>query len=168
MRLATPIQVPVLLAMLSGLVACETQRTITVTSNPPGALVFLNDEEVGRTPITVPFTFYGTYSVRLEKPGYDPLWTKKEAAAPFWELPGPDLIALLIPGKKVDLSWHYELQALPLAEGVSAIDEQQLLQRADQMRQSLGPAGPRAPQAPASHEDVSADPAAVFPEPWTR
>lgn len=129
---------PALLFLAGGLAACETQRTITVTSNPAGALVFLNDEEVGRTPVTVPFTFYGTYSVRLEKPGYDPLSTKKEASGPFWELPGPDLIALLVPGKKVDLRWHYDLKALPMAEGVSAIDEGQLLVRARQMRQSLG------------------------------
>jgi len=130
-------------AMVGCAVACETQRTITVTSEPAGALVFLNDEEVGRTPVTVPFTFYGTYSVRLEEPGYEPLWTKKEAVGPFWELPGPDLVALLVPGKKVDLRWHYELKPIPKADGVSAIDESALLERAEQMRGMLSPAAPK-------------------------
>ncbi len=36
------------------------QRTITITSDPPGALVWLNDREIGRTPLDVNFVYYGT------------------------------------------------------------------------------------------------------------
>ena len=43
------------LLILSGCV----DRTISITSTPSGALVYLNDEEVGRTPLVTPFTFYG-------------------------------------------------------------------------------------------------------------
>jgi hypothetical protein len=143
------LRVAALLAIAAGLVACETQRTITVTSEPAGALVFLNDEEVGRTPVTVPFTFYGTYSVRLELSGYDALWTKKKAAAPFWELPGPDLVALLVPDKRVDLHWHYDLKPIPSVDGVSAIDEGALLDRAQQMRGMLTPVAPATATQPA-------------------
>ncbi len=53
------------LCLLTGCV----ERLITVKSTPAGALVYLNDEEVGRTPVTVPFKFYGTYDVRLEHEG---------------------------------------------------------------------------------------------------
>ncbi len=56
------------LAAAAGLTGC-VERTITVTSDPSGALVYLNDTEIGRTPVTVPFTFYGTYDVRLEHDG---------------------------------------------------------------------------------------------------
>ena len=38
---------------LPGLTGC-VQRTITVNSDPQGALVYLNDIEIGRTPVTVP------------------------------------------------------------------------------------------------------------------
>ncbi len=108
------------------------ERTITITSTPSGALVHLNDEEVGRTPVTVPFTFYGVYDVRLEAEGHQPLWTKQEAKAPLWETPGPDLVAEAIPGAKVSLPWHFELQP------VGQVNEDQLIDRAKQMRALTG------------------------------
>jgi hypothetical protein len=95
----------VLLTLLTGCV----QRTISISSEPVGALVYLNDEEVGRTPLVVPFTFYGKYDVRLSKEGYRPLWTSGDAEAPWWEFPGPDLIAELT-SQKVNINWHYQLQ----------------------------------------------------------
>jgi len=84
------------------------QRTITVTSEPAGALVWLNDEEVGRTPVTTGFTFYGVYDVRLELERHKPLWTTGHANAPWWEAPGPDLLAEAV-GAKSELAWHYEM-----------------------------------------------------------
>ena len=78
------------------------QRTITITSQPEGALVHLNDEEIGRTPVTVPFTFYGIYDVRLEADGHQPMWTQQKAVAPWWELPGVDLMAEAVPRGKAE------------------------------------------------------------------
>ena len=98
------------------------QRTIHIASEPTGALVYLNDEEVGRTPVDVPFTFYGTYDVRLEKEGYEPLWTTGEAAAPWWEYPGPDLIAEAIPGARSDVYWEYELERATPADEVDVVE----------------------------------------------
>ncbi|MEM6460042.1 MAG: PEGA domain-containing protein [Planctomycetota bacterium] len=106
------------------------ERTISITSAPAGALVYLNDREVGRTPVTVPFTFYGTYDVRLERDGYAPLWTTGEAAMPWWEAPGPDLVAELLPGSASRVAWHYELEA----EDPGAADDAGLIGRAREMR----------------------------------
>lgn len=86
------------------------QRTISITSQPSGALVYLNDEEVGRTPVVVPFTYYGTYDVRLEHADAEPLWTSQKADAPLYDLPGPDLIAEAVPDGKVELKWHFEMR----------------------------------------------------------
>ncbi|GAB4186152.1 MAG: hypothetical protein Kow00105_00580 [Phycisphaeraceae bacterium] len=107
------------------------QRTISITSEPPGALVYLNDQEVGRTPVTVPFTFYGVYDVRLEAEGYQPLWTQKRAVAPWWETPGIDLFAEAVPDGKVELQWHFQMEPQPPAEEV---DADVLLDHARQMR----------------------------------
>ena len=112
-------------------VAGCVQRTISITSSPSGALVHLNDEEVGRTPLQVPYTFYGTYDVRLEKDGCHPLWTKQKTKAPWWEAPGPDLLAEMIPNNKVEQNWHFELQP---AEFVA---EDELIGRAKQLGDSL-------------------------------
>ncbi len=107
------------------------ERTLTITSDPPGALVHLNDEEIGRTPTTVPFTFYGVYDVRLEKEGYATLETGKETKAPLWEAPGPDLIAEMIPNNKVKLEWHFVL------EKAGEISPEGLIDRAKQMRAKM-------------------------------
>lgn len=107
------------------------QRTISVTSEPAGALVFLNDQEVGRTPVRVPFTFYGGYHVRLERKDYVSLDTTQKANAPWWEAPGPDLIAEMIPNNRVEIAWHFEL------EKQTTTDPDKVIDHASQLRALL-------------------------------
>ncbi len=121
---------PLLLVTCLLSVGC-VQRTISITSDPPGALVYLNDDEVGRTPVTVPFTFYGVYDVRMEAEGYQPLWTKQKAKAPWWETPGIDLIAETQRDAKAELKWHFTMQAQAAPEDV---DADLLLDHAKQLR----------------------------------
>jgi hypothetical protein len=95
------------LVMAAGLAATgcygQVQRTITIESEPPGALVWLNDNEIGRTPVTMPFTWYGVYGVRLEAPGYESLVTVAKVEAPTYELIPLDLFfETLIPGIRHD------------------------------------------------------------------
>ncbi len=71
------------------------ERTITITSDPPYALVWLNDEEIGRTPVTVPFTFYGKYDVRLIHEGQ---WKSRQAAAEAMQITPEQLEALIDDG----------------------------------------------------------------------
>ncbi len=97
----------VALVLLCGCV----RRTITNTTEPPGALAWLNDREIGRTPIDVDFEYYGTYDVRLERAGYEPLMTSGNAKAPWWDTVGLDLICELIPGTlHARSAWHYVLE----------------------------------------------------------
>lgn len=117
----------VAVALMLAAAGCA-QRTITITSEPSGALVHLNDQEVGRTPVTVPFTFYGEYDVRLEREGFDPLWTSVRAKAPFWEHPGPDLVAEAV-GAENHVQWHFDLVPEP-----DEVDPDVLLDHARQMR----------------------------------
>lgn len=124
-------QLVLLSAMLTILTGC-LERTITVTSEPPGAIVYLNDEEIGRTPVTVPFTFYGTYDVRLTLPGYKVMAVAQQAKTPWYEIPGPDLIAEALPGKTLtELKWHYKL------EPAQPVSEDALLDRASQLRAKI-------------------------------
>jgi hypothetical protein len=120
----------VLVAAGASLTGC-VERTITITSDPQGALVHLNDEEVGRTPVTVPFTFYGTYDVRLDHDDCLPLWTKQKTDAPWWEFPGPDLVAEAVPDGKSQLRWHFTMQLRPPA------NEESLVERARQMKATI-------------------------------
>ena len=78
----------VLVAVALVLGACaRVERRITITSEPSGAIVSLNDTEVGRTPVEVDFTYFGVYDVRLRKEGYEPIVTTAEAKAPLHEQP---------------------------------------------------------------------------------
>jgi len=121
------LRLPFLLAALLALTGC-VRRTILITSDPSGALVYLNDREVGRTPVDVDFVHYGTYDVRLVKDGCEPLLTSGDASAPLWDTPGPDLIAELIPAELHSrIQWHYVLE--PARE-----DRDALLDRARRFR----------------------------------
>src|SRR5688500_8891874 len=55
------------LVLTVAVAGCGVQRSLTVQSEPPGALVYLNGLEVGRTPVTRDFTWYGVYDVELRK-----------------------------------------------------------------------------------------------------
>jgi hypothetical protein len=117
------------------LVGC-VRRTITVTSEPSGALCWLNGREVGRTPVTVDFLYYGEYDVQLQKDGYEPLVTHAKAQAPWWETIPLDLVAEVTPGRKhAKVEWHFALE--PTRD-----DPAGLLQRARQVRESLDPPPP--------------------------
>ena len=108
------------------------ERRLMISSDPPGALVYLNDQEVGRTPLKVPFKWYGTYDVRVEQAGYQTLETQQAAEQPWWEYPGPDLIAEAVPGNDVELYWHFKLnEAKPAGE----VDVDRVLGYAKQLRE---------------------------------
>ncbi|MCA9285035.1 MAG: PEGA domain-containing protein [Phycisphaerales bacterium] len=105
-RLLPPLLAVAVLPLLAGCV----RRTITVTSNPDGALIFLNEREVGRTPLEVEFTYYGTYDVRVVKEGYETLVTSSDAKPPVWDTIPLDLFSELAPGThEARVAWHYDL-----------------------------------------------------------
>ena len=108
------------------------ERRLMITSEPAGALVYLNDQEVGRTPLEVPFTWYGTYDVRLVREGYQTLQTEQVAEQPWWEKPGPDLFAEAMPDKRVEIAWHLQMQP---AEPASETDPNRVLEFATQLRE---------------------------------
>lgn len=123
------------LALLLLIVCCSVgcvERRLLITSEPAGALVYLNDQEVGRTPLEVPFTWYGTYDVRLERTGYRTLQTQQTADQPWWEKPGPDLFAEAVPNKRVEIAWHLEMQK---AQPASETDPDRVLEFAKQLRE---------------------------------
>ena len=94
LRIPGAILLPVLLMIISA--GC-VRRTLTVTTDPPGALVFLNGVEAGRSPLERDFTYYGTYDVAVRKDGYETLKTKGKVIAPWWQWVPFDFFAEFIP-----------------------------------------------------------------------
>lgn len=86
------------------------RRVIEITSDPDGATVWLNDREIGATPLEVEVVYYGVYDVQVDLPGYEPLTTFGSAEAPTWDLPGLDFFAEIMPVSLESRNiWHYDL-----------------------------------------------------------
>ena len=93
------------LALLIPLLAAAggcVERTLTITSEPSGALVEVNGEEFGRTPVTRDFTYYGKFDVTLRKEGYETLKEARWVVAPWWQVPPFDFAAELSPTRPRD------------------------------------------------------------------
>lgn len=125
------------IGVVSGLGGCM-QRSLDITSEPAGATVYLNDVEVGRTPLEVGFTYYGEYDVLLVKDGYEPLRTREDAVVPIYEHPPLDLAAEAMPwGVRTRVPWHFVMTPLPTTPEEKAVAEAALLDRARATREKL-------------------------------
>lgn len=123
-----------LLALSTTLTGC-IERRIRVTSTPTGARVWINDQQVGTTPVETRFTFYGGYDVRVELDGYESINDLRQAKAPLYEYPGLDLIATAIPADfKNTVEWHFDLQQVEETTDPESAREN-LLNRAESLRQ---------------------------------
>jgi hypothetical protein len=128
-----PLVCLLLLALACSMNGC-VDRILTIKSEPAGALVALNDLEVGRTPLTRDFTWYGTYDVELRAQGYEPLRTKGKVIAPWWQWVPFDLFAEILPFHFKD---HQELNFTMKPISAAAADPDVMLQHAAAMRAKL-------------------------------
>ena len=77
------------------------RRTLTIATEPQGAIVFLNDQEIGPTPVSRDFTWYGDYEVAIRKEGFQTLNTNIVVKAPWYQVPPIDFVA--------DVLWPAEI-----------------------------------------------------------
>ena len=100
---------------LVGFTGC-VRRTISISTEPPHALVFLNDQEIGRSTVTTDFLWYGDYDVIIRKEGYRTLKTNWEIEAPWYQVIPFDFFAeVLWPGHIHDQhSRHFVLEPAEL------------------------------------------------------
>jgi hypothetical protein len=121
-----------LLIVTSGCV----QRRMTVRSNPPGAMVYVDDYPIGTTPVSTDFTYYGTRKVRLVKDGYETLTVYQPMKTPWYQWFGIDFFSENIwPGEIRD-ERAYEYQMIPTVQ----VPTEQLIGRAEQLRANSQPA----------------------------
>ena len=132
----------VCLLLFAGLVLTTApgcvHRRLTVNSNPPGARVLLDGEEVGETPTSVDFTHYGTREVVLQKDGYDTLKTLQKVPPPWYQIFPIEFFAdNLLPFQVTNRhEFNYQLQP-----SSTIVPTQELLGRANGLR-SEAHAGP--------------------------
>lgn len=119
---------------------------MTITSDPPGSLVYMNDQELGRTPFTRDFYWYGNYDVKVRKDGYQTLQTVTEVNRPIYQWIPIDLLAELVP------FWIHDRQHFnyALKPATTQPDVKALLAEGESMRGELesSPNTPKPTTAP--------------------
>ncbi len=152
------------LVVLISLPGC-VQRRMTIRSNPPGALVYVDNHEIGVTPISTDFLYYGTREIRLVKDGFETLTVMQPMLPPWYEIPPLDFFSEnLVPGEFRDQRvFTYQLRPQV------TVPTEQLIDRAQQLRSAVQTSGgvmgvpvPRLPATPTVGLDGSL-PAAVPP-----
>ena len=126
----------------SVLCSCAAKRTLTITSEPPGAFVRLDDEPLGETPLEVEFLHYGTRRVSYSLDGYLTRSVLIEVNAPWFARFPIDIFSeVLLPvGWRDDHAVHASLT--PGAEQLQPPALRSVLERAEALRRA-GPTGPR-------------------------
>jgi hypothetical protein len=133
------------------------ERRLVIRSNPPGALVYVDDYPIGTTPVAANFTYYGTRKIRLVKDGYETLTVMQTIPSPWYEVPPLDFISEnFVPGEIRDQR-TFTFQLTPQV----VVPPEQLLSRAEGLRRGVGAPGGAVP--PAGAPAVRVNPAAPRP-----
>jgi len=121
------------LVIAAVLVAGCVERRLTINTKPQGALVVLNDEEIGQSPVTVPFNWYGDYKVRISKEGFETLKTHRRLKGPWYDKFPWDFFAQILNPKRIvdSYEWTFELAPQKLPE------REELLKRAEKLKEQL-------------------------------
>ncbi|HTI51454.1 MAG TPA: PEGA domain-containing protein [Planctomycetaceae bacterium] len=80
-RWLLPATVAVLATVSSGCM----HRRLTVRSEPPGAAVVVDGEEIGFTPVSMDYTYYGTREITLIKDGYRTVTLPYKLKTPWYQ-----------------------------------------------------------------------------------
>ncbi len=144
---------------------------MTIRTNPPGAVVYVDDYEIGATPVSTNFVHYGTRRIRIAKDGYETLTVEQPIPAPWYQVPPLDFFAeTVIP---VEIRDHRTLNYQLAPQRVVPPD--QLRGRAEDLRARANmasaavaaspPASGPAVQAPAATPLQPPAPPAAWPAP---
>ncbi|MDP6557459.1 MAG: PEGA domain-containing protein [Pirellulaceae bacterium] len=136
---------------------------MTIRSNPTGALVFVDDQKIGVTPVSTAFTYYGTRKIQLFKDGFEPQIVKQRFSPPWYQLPVIDFISENLWPAKIRDERLVEVQMAPL----QVVPNEQLIGRADALRNNsrLGHLTPM-PNIPLSNVPVGGDASFTQPLPY--
>jgi len=97
-----------------------------------GALVYLNDQEVGRTPFTRNFIWYGTYDVEIRKEGFASIKTTAKVWAPWWQWVPFDLLTEPLP-----LTDNHQLKYTLHPPNERDVEPDLIIKRGEQLAEEL-------------------------------
>ena len=148
------IEILALFGMVGG--GC-VQRRLTIRTDPPGAMAYVDGYPIGTTPISTDFIYYGTREIRLVKDGYETVVSKQRINPPWYEIPPLDFVSEnLLPGELRDhRTLEFRLQPQRITPPEQLVDRAERLRRGEVFLPSAhsglsGAAAPDSVSGPAS------------------
>jgi len=109
------------------------ERELTINTKPQGAVVALNDEEIGESPVTVNFNWYGDYCIRISKEGYETMNTHRELKGPWYDHFPFDFFAQIVNPDRIVDSYEWTFELSPGGQ----ISRDELIQNAEELKKQL-------------------------------
>ena len=112
------------------------ERKLFLQSEPPSASVYVDGRAHGKTPVTIPFNYYGSRQVELRLRGFEVKNETVHLSAPWYQYFGFDIF--------FDLIWPFTLEdvhsytfTLDPYESEELKDKERIIERADDLRYSF-------------------------------
>jgi hypothetical protein len=115
------------LAFLGGCV----ERRYTIRTDPPGALVFVNGQEIGPSPASVHYTYYAAHEIVLVADGYQTQRIIQELPAPWYD----NLLTEFFTENLLPVTVHDDREFVYKMQVATNPAQGELLQRAEGLRQ---------------------------------
>ena len=120
--------------LVASLILCGcVERRLTINTKPQGAVVALNDEEIGESPVSVNFNWYGDYCVRISKEGYETLNTHRDLKGPWYDHFPFDFFAQIVNPKRIVDSYEWTFELSPRRQ----ISRDELIQNARELKKQM-------------------------------
>lgn len=107
------------------------ERRMTIRTTPPNALVIVDGQEVGHTPVSMPFTYYGEREFKLIKDGYETKVVYQRISTPWYQYPPLDFASEALWPVRIRDKRNY----LYTMEPKTTVSTEGLLQRAAIVRE---------------------------------
>ena len=115
--------------LCAGTTGC-VRRRLTVRTQPPGAQVFVDDQEIGTTPCSSSFVYYGTRKVTLIKDGYRTETIYQKLNPPWYQIPPLDFASDNLLIRELRDERIVDVQMVPQ----EIVPQARLLERANALR----------------------------------
>jgi hypothetical protein len=109
------------------------RRRLTVRTFPAGAQVFVDDQEIGVTPCSASFVYYGTRKITVMKDGYRTETLFQKLNPPWYQIPPLDFVTENVVAREIRDERIVDVQLVP----EEIVPQQRLLDRAQSLREGV-------------------------------
>jgi hypothetical protein len=106
------------------------RRRMTIRSTPPGAKVYIDDMDIGVTPVSTNFTYYASRKITLIKDGFRTETKYERVLPPWYEIPPLDFISENFTVRELRDERVLDFQLIPQ----EIVPQERLLGRAEDLR----------------------------------